>query len=115
MLYVDLQVGDKIMYVGSEGEYFTFGKTYEVKEIEQYKNWFNDDICNIITIDDLGEECCVNIYYYKRSFKKVAVTITVYDDDTFATETELETLNWKRCYDNDERYWKDNSNISINL
>lgn len=95
MFGADLQVGDKIMFVGNEEvEYFTFGNIYEIKSLEQYKNWFNENIFNIIVIDDFKEEYCLTLNFYKRNFKKVIVTITVYDDNTFTTETEFETLNW---------------------
>ncbi len=90
MLDIDLRIGDKIMFIGNEQiEYFTFGKAYEIKSLKSVY-----DKTHIMLMDDSEEENYISISFYRRNFRKVAVTIMIYDDDTFTTETELETLNW---------------------
>ena len=93
MYDINLKVGDKIKYVGNEQlEYFTFGNVYEVQSIKSL-GYLGKEM-HIIVIDDANEENYITVPFYRKNFVKVEVTIIVYEDDTFVTETDLGMLNW---------------------
>ena len=93
MYDIDLKVGDKIKYVGNEQlEYFTFGNVYEVQSIKSL-GYLGKEM-HIMVIDDANEENYITVPFYRKNFVKVEVTIIVYEDDTFVTETDLGMLNW---------------------
>ena len=93
MYDINLKVGDKIKYVGNEQlEYFTFGNVYEVQSIKSL-GYLGKEM-HIMVIDDANEENYITVPFYRKNFVKVEVTIIVYEDDTFVTETDLGMLNW---------------------
>jgi hypothetical protein len=47
-----------------------------------------------MVIDDANEENYITVPFFKNNFRKVSVTITTFDDDTFVTETDIGMLNW---------------------
>lgn len=97
MFNLNLQVGDKIMFVGNEErQSFTNNRVYEIIKTTKL-NVFegsNVNVDGIIVIDDAEEENCMTIPFFKNNFRKVSVTITTFDDDTFVTETDSGMLNW---------------------
>jgi hypothetical protein len=93
MYDINLKVGDKIKYVGNEQlEYFTFGNVYEVQSIKSL-GYLGKEM-HIMVIDDANEENYITVPFFKNNFRKVSVTITTFDDDTFVTETDIGMLNW---------------------
>lgn len=93
MYDINLKVGDKIKYVGNEQlEYFTFGNVYEVQSIKSL-GYLGKEM-HIMVIDDANEENYITVPFFKNNFRKVSVTITTFDDDTFVTETNSGMLNW---------------------
>lgn len=112
MYDINLKVGDKIKYVGNEQlEYFTFGNVYEVQSIKSL-GYLGKEI-HIMVIDDANEENYITVPFYRKNFVKVEVTIIVYEDDTFVTETDLGMLNW-----NNDTYTLDllvNLLVSLNI
>lgn len=112
MYDIDLKVGDKIKYVGNEQlEYFTFGNVYEVQSIKSL-GYLGKEM-HIMVIDDANEENYITVPFYRKNFVKVEVTIIVYEDDTFVTETDLGMLNW-----NNDTYTLDllvNLLVSLNI
>lgn len=93
MYDINLKVGDKIKYVGNEQlEYFTFGNVYEVQSIKPL-GYLGKEM-HIMVIDDANEENYITVPFFKNNFRKVSVTITTFDDDTFVTETDIGMLNW---------------------
>ena len=68
---------------------------------------------HIMVIDDANEENYITVPFYRKNFVKVEVTIIVYEDDTFVTETDLGILNW-----NNDTYTLDllvNLLVSLNI
>lgn len=112
MYDINLKVGDKIKYVGNEQlEYFTFGNVYEVQSIKSL-GYLGKEM-HIMVIDDANEENYITVPFYRKNFVKVEVTIIVYEDDTFVTETDLGILNW-----NNDTYTLDllvNLLVSLNI
>lgn len=112
MYDINLKVGDKIKYVGNEQlEYFTFGNVYEVQSIKSL-GYLGKEM-HIMVIDDANEENYITVPFYRKNFVKVEVIITVYEDDTFVTETDLGILNW-----NNDTYTLDllvNLLVSLNI
>jgi len=112
MYDINLKVGDKIKYVGNEQlEYFTFGNVYEVQSIKSL-GYLGKEM-HIMVIDDANEENYITVPFYRKNFVKVEVTIIVYEDDTFVTETDLGMLNW-----NNDTYTLDllvNLLVSLNI
>lgn len=112
MYDINLKVGDKIKYVGNEQlEYFTFGNVYEVQSIKSL-GYLGKEM-HIMIIDDANEENYITVPFYRKNFVKVEVTIIVYEDDTFVTETDLGMLNW-----NNDTYTLDllvNLLVSLNI
>lgn len=112
MYDINLKVGDKIKYVGNEQlEYFTFGNVYEVQSIKSL-GYLGKEM-HIMVIDDANEENYITVPFYRKNFVKVKVIITVYEDDTFVTETDLGMLNW-----NNDTYTLDllvNLLVSLNI
>ena len=112
MYDINLKVGDKIKYVGNERlEYFTFGNVYEVQSIKSL-GYLGKEM-HIMVIDDANEENYITVPFYRKNFVKVEVTIIVYEDDTFVTETDLGILNW-----NNDTYTLDllvNLLVSLNI
>lgn len=112
MYNIDLKVGDKIKYIGNEQlEYFTFGNVYEVQSIKSL-GYLGKEM-HIMVIDDANEENYITVPFYRKNFVKVEVTIIVYEDDTFVTETDLGILNW-----NNDTYTLDllvNLLVSLNI
>ena len=91
MYDINLKVGDKIKYVGNEQlEYFTFGNVYEVQSIKSL-GYLGKEM-HIMVIDDANEENYITVPFYRKNFVKVEVTIIVYEDDTFVTETESSSV-----------------------
>lgn len=112
MYNIDLKIGDKIKYIGNEQlEYFTFGNVYEVQSIKSL-GYLGKEM-HIMVIDDANEENYITVPFYRKNFVKVEVIITVYEDDTFVTETDLGMLNW-----NNDTYTLDllvNLLVSLNI
>lgn len=112
MYDINLKVGDKIKYVGNEQlEYFTFGNVYEVQSIKSL-GYLGKEM-HIMVIDDANEENYITVPFYRKNFVKVEITIVVYEDDTFVTETDLGMLNW-----NNDTYTLDllvNLLVSLNI
>ena len=95
MFNLNLQVGDKIMFVGNEErQSFTNNRVYEIIKTTKLNVFKEGNVDSIIVIDDAEEENCMTIPFFKNNFRRVSVTITIFDDDTFVTETDSAMLNW---------------------
>lgn len=90
MFDLNLEVGDRIKYIGHEEfEDMTFENVYEVVAIKTLAGK-----PYIVILDDANEENHLTIPYYRKNYQKVEVTIKYSEDGTFTTETNDGILEW---------------------